>query len=46
MARGTLMFAGLLGAKKVGGTSGSPKKEDGELDDGLGEGSLIEGWVG
>ena len=46
MARGTLMFVGLLGAKKVGGMSGSPKKEAGELNDGLGEGSLIEGLVG
>ena len=46
MARGTLMFVGLLGAKNVGGTSGSPKKEDGELDDGLGEGPFMGGEVG
>lgn len=39
------MFVGLFGAKKVGGTSGSPKKEDVELDDTLIEG-LFEGfWV-
>ena len=46
MARGTLMFVGLLGAKKVGGMSGSPKYEDGELDDGLGEGSFREAGAG
>ena len=35
------MFGGLFGAKKVGGTSGRPKKEDGDLDD-----SLVEGPYG
>ena len=37
IARGTVMFVGLLGAKKVGGTRGSPKK-DVELEDSLFEG--------
>ena len=45
IARGMDMFVGLLGAKNVGGTSGRPKKEAGGLDDGLGEGSVMEAWV-
>lgn len=39
------MFVGLFGAKKVGGTSGSPKSEDVELDDILMEGPLEGFWV-
>lgn len=46
MALGTVMFVGLFGAKKVGGTSGSPKKEeDVELDAALIEGPLEGLWV-
>ena len=39
------MFVGLFGAKKVGGTSGSPKKGDVELDDSLVEGRFEGFWV-
>ena len=39
------MFVGLFGAKKVGGTSGSPKKEDVELNDALTEGPFEWFWV-
>ena len=38
------MFGGLFGAKKVGGTSGSPKKEDVELDDSLNTGPFERVW--
>lgn len=38
------MFVGLFGAKNVGGTSGSLKKEDVELEDALVEGP-IEGFL-
>lgn len=34
------MFVGLFGVKKVGGTSGRPKKEDVKLDDTLVKGPL------
>lgn len=44
IARGTVMFVGLFGAKNVGGTSGSLKKEDVELEDALVEGP-IEGFL-
>ena len=44
MARGTLMFEGLLGAKNVGGTRGSRKK-DMELDDVLFEGPFEGFWI-
>ena len=37
MARGTVMFVGLFGAKNVGGMRGRPKK-DVELEDDLVEG--------
>ena len=43
IARATVMFVGLFGAKNVGGTSGSPKKKDVELEDALVEGP-IEGF--
>ena len=39
------MFVGLFGAKNVGGTSGSPKKEDVELEDALSEGPFEGFWV-
>lgn len=39
------MFVGLLGAKNVGGTSGSPKKEDVKLDDDLNAGPFEGLWV-
>ena len=39
IARGIDMFVGLLGAKKVGGMRGRPKKEV-ELEDALTEGPL------
>lgn len=38
------MFVGLFGAKKVGGTSGSPKKEEVELEDTLIEGPFAGFW--
>lgn len=38
------MFVGLFGAKKVGGTRGSPKK-DVELEDALLEGPFEGFWV-
>ncbi len=44
IARGTVMFVGLLEAKKVGGTRGSPKK-DVELEDTLVEGPFVGFWV-
>ena len=44
MARGTVMFVGSLGAKKVGGTRGSPKK-DVRFEGGLFEGPVAELWV-
>lgn len=45
MARGTVMFVGLFGAKNVGGTRGRPKKEDVELDATLMAGPLEGVWV-
>ena len=39
------MLVGLLGAKKVGGTRGSPKNEGVELEDALVEGPFEGFWV-
>ena len=44
MARGTVMFVGLEGAKKVGGTRGNPKKGV-DVEDALNEGPLNGIWV-
>ncbi len=40
------MFVGLFGAKNVGGTSGSPKKEEVEMEDDLVEGPIEGFWIG
>ena len=45
IARGTVIFVGLFRAKNVGGTSGSPKKEDVESEEALIEGPFNEFWV-
>lgn len=45
MARGTVIFVGLFGAKNVGGTRGRPKKEGVELEEALMAGPLEGFWV-
>ena len=45
IARGTVMFVGLLEEKKLGGTRGSPMKKDVELEDSLAEGPFVGFWV-